>query len=65
MLVAEANRGSARPISIADPTLAARRVSGRFRVDDTRLLAPQIGALLGARVDTRDLERIVLGPARK
>lgn len=60
-LVAEANRGSPRPISIANSSLGARRVSGRFRVDDTGLLAPRIGALLGARVDTRDPKRIVLG----
>jgi transmembrane sensor len=62
-LIALANRGATRPIRLADPTLGARRVSGRFRVDDTALLAHRLGALFDRRVDTDDPRAIVLGPA--
>lgn len=56
-LVAEANRNAARPIRLADPALGQRRVSGRFRIDDTALLARRLAALLGGRADvSRDHE---------
>lgn len=65
-LVTEANRHAVRPIRLADPSLGARRVSGRFRVDDTGLLASRLAVLFGARVDTSDPKEIVLrrGPAK-
>lgn len=61
-LVAEANRSAARPIRLADATLGDRRVSGRFRVDDTELLAQRLAALFGRTVDRSDPHEIVLRP---
>ena len=60
VLVAEANRGAARPIRLADTTLADQRVSGRFRVDDTELLAQRLAALFGRTADLSDSREIVL-----
>lgn len=62
-LVAIANQGAARPIRLADASLADRRVSGRFRVDDTELLARRLGALFSRNVDVSDTQEIVLAPA--
>lgn len=61
-LVALANNGAARPIRLADASLAGQRISGRFRVDDTELLARRLGALFGRDVDTSRSEEIVLSP---
>ncbi|HEU0094975.1 MAG TPA: hypothetical protein VFQ52_00875, partial [Rhizomicrobium sp.] len=62
-LVALANSAAVRPIRLADTSLGAQLVSGRFRVDDTELLARRLGALFGRGVDTGDPREIVLGPA--
>ncbi|UUL82521.1 FecR family protein [Sphingomonas qomolangmaensis] len=59
-LIALANRGAARPIQLADPTLASERVSGRFRIDDTAVLARRLGALFGRRVEVDAADKIVL-----
>jgi transmembrane sensor len=59
-LVAEANRNSSRPIRLADPALGQRRVSGRFRLDDTALLAERLAALFGRTADLSDPREIVL-----
>lgn len=61
-LVAEANRASPRPIRLADAALASRRVSGRFRVDDTRLLADRLAGLFDWTADSSDRQEIVLRP---
>lgn len=50
-LVAQANRGSSPPIRLATPALGERRVSGRFRIDDTYLLAERLGALFDLSID--------------
>lgn len=65
-LVTLANHGAARPIRLADASLAGERVSGRLRVDDTGLLAQRLGALFALDVDMDDPRVIVLtrrGPA--
>lgn len=62
-LVALANRGATRPIRLADASLAGQRVSGRFRVDDTELLARRLGALFGRDVDASGPGEIVLASA--
>jgi transmembrane sensor len=62
-LVAEANRSALRPIRLADASLGAQRVSGRFRVDDPELLARRLGALFGRAVDVGDPREIVLASA--
>lgn len=62
-LVALANRGAQRPIRLADAALAGQRVSGRFRVDDTELLARRLAALFGRDVDTSHRSEIVLASA--
>ncbi|MDG2535244.1 FecR domain-containing protein [Sphingomonas sp. HITSZ_GF] len=62
-LVALANHGAVRPIRLADASLAGQRVSGRFRVDDTELLARRLGALFNRSVDTSRAGEIVLAPA--
>jgi transmembrane sensor len=64
-LVALANHGAARPIRLADASLAGERVSGRFRVDDTELLARRIGALFDREVDASGPREIVLQGARR
>ncbi|MBB5986623.1 FecR family protein [Sphingobium lignivorans] len=61
-LVAEANRDAVRPIRLADASLGARRVSGRFRVDDTSLLARRLAALFDGTADSSDPQEIVLRP---
>lgn len=63
-LVALANRGAARPIRLADPALGSVRVSGRFRIDDTELLARRLGALFDHGVDTHDPREVVLTARR-
>jgi transmembrane sensor len=62
-LVAEANREAPRPIRLADASLGAQRVSGRFRVDDPELLARRLGALFGRAVDVGNPREIVLASA--
>ncbi len=59
-LVALANRGAARPIRLADAWLAQERVSGRFRIDDTELLARRLGTLFGTGVDLGRPREILL-----
>ena len=59
-LVAEANHGAERPIRLADATLGAERVSGRFRIDDTERLAQRLAALFGVTADLSDRQMIVL-----
>lgn len=59
-LIALANRGTARPIRLADPALGAKRVSGRFRIDDTELLARRLAALFGIVADLGDPHEITL-----
>lgn len=62
VLIAEANRSAARPIRLADAALGDQRVSGRFRVDDTELLARRLAALFGRTADRSDPREIVLRP---
>ncbi|WP_129793877.1 FecR domain-containing protein [Sphingosinicella sp. CPCC 101087] len=59
-LIAEANRGTARPIHLSNAALGDRRVSGRFRLGNTERLADRLAILLGLKVDRSDPERIVL-----
>lgn len=59
-LVAEANRSAARPIRLADPALGAERVSGRFRIDDTAVLAQRLAALFDGKAELGDKREIVL-----
>lgn len=59
-LLALANRGASRPIRLSDAGLGGEQVSGRFRIDDTALLAKRLGALFEARVDLSNPKEIVL-----
>lgn len=58
-LLALANRGARRPLRLADPRVGTLRVSGRFRIDDTSLLAERLGALFDL-TRTRDGEGAIL-----
>jgi transmembrane sensor len=58
-LVAEANRGAARPIRLADPALGAKRISGRFRIDDTALLAERLAVLFDGKVERGGAEIVL------
>jgi transmembrane sensor len=58
-LVRLANRGSGRPIRIADPATGRLLVSGTFRVDDTSLLAERLASLLGLAADPRTHEIVL------
>lgn len=60
-LIDAANRNSKRPIQILG-TVGERRVSGRFRIDDTDLLADRIAALFDLVVDRSDPSVILLKP---
>jgi transmembrane sensor len=58
-LIEAAHRRSERPIRIP-AELAGRRVSGRFRIDESDVLAERIAALFGLEVDRSDPSAIVL-----
>jgi len=58
-LVRLANRGSARPIRIADPATGQLLVSGTFRIDDTSLLAERLASLLKLARDPRTHEIVL------
>jgi transmembrane sensor len=59
-LVAAANRRAERPIRLAEPAIGDRRVSGRFRIDDTALLAQRLASLFDLNADLDDRREIVL-----
>ncbi|MDQ8757409.1 FecR domain-containing protein [Sphingosinicella sp. LHD-64] len=59
-LVAEANRSAARPIRLTDAAIGQRRVSGRFRIDDSALLADRLASLFDLAVDRGDPQVLVL-----
>jgi transmembrane sensor len=61
-LVAEANGVSPRPIRLADEAIGRRRVSGRFRIDDSAVFAERLALLFDLRVDLTDPQQIVLRP---
>lgn len=52
-VIADANRYATKPLVLASPDLAELRLSGTFRVRDTRRLAENIGDLLGLAVIDR------------
>lgn len=60
-LVAAANRGASRPIRLADPRTGERRLSGRFRISDTALLAERLALLFDLQIDRSNPAEIVLG----
>jgi transmembrane sensor len=60
-LVDDANRRSQRPIRTAG-ALGERRVSGRFRIDDTELLADRLAVLFDVTVDRSNATVILLRP---
>jgi transmembrane sensor len=59
-LIDAANRSSAQPIRLAETAIGQRRVSGRFRLDDTALLAQRLALLFDLNVDRSHPEEIVL-----
>lgn len=61
-LVDEANRQTTVPIRFADPVIGAKRVSGRFRIDDTNVLADRLAALFDLVADRSHAGEILLRP---
>ncbi|MDB5723661.1 MAG: putative anti-sigma factor [Novosphingobium sp.] len=59
-LVADANRLGGRRIVLADPSLGAVRVSGRFSLTDPGKLAARLAVLQGLTVDNGDPQQITL-----
>ncbi len=59
-VVATANRRASRPIEFADPAIGELRLSGRFRIDDTQLLALRIAALFDLAIDRDNSGEITL-----
>jgi ferric-dicitrate binding protein FerR (iron transport regulator) len=59
-LIAEVNLTARRPIRLDSPRLADRRVSGRFRTDDSVRLASHLATLFELDIDTSDPSTIVL-----
>jgi transmembrane sensor len=60
---AELNRYNRRVIVIADPTLAAHKIIGRFRATDPVAFAKAAAAMLDAHVNA-DHDQLVLEPSR-
>ncbi len=59
-VIAEANRGSAIPIRVADPAVGALKVSGRFRVDNPEKVADRLATLFDLEIDRTRQDEIVL-----
>lgn len=59
-VIAEANRGAAIPIRVANPAIGALKVSGRFRVDDPAQVADRLATLFDLKVDQSQPGQIVL-----
>ena len=59
-VIAQANQGSAIEIRVADPSIGALQVSGRFRIDDAELVAERLATLLNLRADRIGSEEILL-----
>ena len=59
-IVAEANRLSTQPIRLSSAGLGEARISGRFRTDDTALLAERLSLLFDLAIDRSDPSQIVL-----
>ena len=59
-IVGEANRNSVVPIRLAEPAIAQQQMSGRFRIDDTAVLAERLAALLDLVLDRTNPSEIVL-----
>jgi transmembrane sensor len=59
-IVGEANRNAVVPIRLADPAIAQQQMSGRFRIDDTAVLAERLAALLDLVLDRTNPSEIVL-----
>jgi transmembrane sensor len=60
-LIEAANRSSQKPIRMSG-TIGQHRVSGRFRIDDTDVLADRIATLFDLLVDRSNPSAIVLKP---
>jgi transmembrane sensor len=61
-LVRLADERSPRPIRLADPATGELRISGKFGIDDTDLLADRLAALLDLAVDRTNPREILLKP---
>lgn len=61
-IVGEANRTAAVPIRFADASIAQKQISGRFRINDTMVLAERLAALFDLAIDRSNAAEIVLRP---
>jgi len=61
-VVAQANFGAPRPIRVADASVGDLRVSGTFRIGDTRQLAQRLATLFGLNADESAQSEILLRP---
>ena len=59
-VIAEANRDSSTSIRLADPSVGALRVSGRFRVDDADQVAERLATLFDLEVEKTKPNEITL-----
>lgn len=59
-LITEANRASSRPIRLTASAIGEQRVTGRFRIDNTFLLAERLAALFDLVLDAEHPKEIVL-----
>ncbi|GLJ00212.1 FecR family protein [Sphingobium sp. BS19] len=59
-VIAEANRDSSTSIRLADPSIGALRVSGRFRVDDADQVADRLATLFDLEVEKTKPNEITL-----
>jgi len=63
-VIAEANRGAATPIRLADPAIGRLKVSGRFRIDNTAQVAVRLADLFALGVDQSQPNQIILRTPR-
>lgn len=61
-VIAEANKGSAISIRVADPAVGALKVSGRFRIDDPERVAERLATLFDLEIDRSRSDEILLRP---
>ncbi len=61
-LLARLNRDARRPIRLADPALASRRVSGRLTLEDAAALAPRLARLLDLELVESENEIVLRQP---
>jgi transmembrane sensor len=62
-VIAEAGEASGQTIRLSDPSIGQLRVSGRFRIDDSELVADRLSALFGLEIEKNPSGEVTLRSA--